>query len=837
MIINFIKLDKSVEKIIHNATLIDFVYDECKDNPIFIFNSDPTKCCAKNTIDTEDKEAMISSDYDEVTIVETPAGGALLVTALLSVIAVAVAAYVYFSFEVPETGATQQGSNNQIGSRQNVERPMQRIEDIAGKVRSYPTLIQETYKKFDTASNEVEYSLMAISKGEGEITSVRDGETPLSAINNAGACFYAPNTLASRDTPFKVVGQDFTEEVKIIKRSNEVSGSSVFDYKESFVSEFPSNSCEATLLSVGGNGTFVADENNTTSSFDKFEAGDIISISYLYAPFKTLNGTYVIVSVSTDFLTIEVDNPNGGGVESVNPNWIDMISGDISLARSTFTLESYVERTFLGPYFLASENREEYFFNVVANGLQKDDGGTITVEWITEYSQADEEGNQIGPWISGGGDLLRNGNRDRIGKTTSVVTDFVGPCLVRMRRTTNKIGDAVLQDIKLDALYSVDPITISDFGDVTTVQVRVIANSSSTQVKERKFNCLFERKLNLVQPDGTLGAFEPTRRFIDYFVYASLEPKIGRRTANEIDIKDIYDNYAELLAYFGSDEFSYFDYTFDSDQVSLQDILATICQPSFCKAIRKNGRLTTRNILPEEPSTIFTHRNKVAQKQTITRTFQSDGTKDGVEYQYVDPDTDSVFTIEIPQDGSASNPEKVNSTGVRNHNKAWWNAWRRFNQIKAQRINMQDTLTADGALLNVNDVVAVTNNTKGMPQSGEVKGVQGLLLTLSEPVDFSDTGAVYSITLRKRDGSLETIGCNAGIDSNQVVLNSAPSEEIYTGYDEERTVFIFNKDGLADADKYIITEIDRSDLYEIPITAINYSDKYYERDGEPSPYN
>lgn len=838
MRINSIKIGQEPEIVIHNKTLIDFITDEYKDRPHYIFKASADKCSVSNLIDIKDKEEFIHENDCEYTVIETPGfSGFVLIVA--AVVAVAAAVYVYFALKDIQTDQGQ-GANNSLQGRQNKERPLQRIEDIAGKVRSYPTLIQEVYRKFNDSKQEVEYSLMCISKGEGEVSNVKDSETLLRTIPGAGAMFYGPNRMASVDTPFLTVGSTFNEPVEIIIRSNEVSGDQTLNYGEEKTLIEPNGGAEAQAA-VGtdlGRITIADTLQFGIGKFLKIQNEDVTQIVLtMNTSSGDISGTYDVVGYEDVFKTIVLDAPGGGGVNAVNANWANIVGSDVNIGDAVFTPSNAENLIILGPYFLSQPDRTKFYANyVAANGLQNDDKDPIQVEIQCEYAQADDEGNMIGPWSTPIITTIRDNTKDRIGVTEEVTTTFTGPCLVRFRRITDEIGDAQRQDIKLDALYSVSPVTVANFGDVTTVQTRTIANSGSTQIRERKFNCEFERKLNVITPEGTLGSFEPTKRFIDYYAYAALDPRIGRRQPYEVNLQELNDKYNELVAYFGSDEAGEFNYTFDSDQVSFQETLRIVCDAAFGRAVRRGGVLSYRPELPAEPSTIFTHRNKIPEQQTITREFKSDRMNDGVELQYADPITSEAVTINIPQDGSALRPEKVEARGVRNHNQAWWQAWRRYNKQLYQRIGIKDTFTAEGALLSIGDVVSITNNTKINSFGGDVLAIQGLVVKLSEPVEFTD-GDTHSIAFRLRNGTIDVIACDPGPTAFDVVLQRAPVEELYTGYNQERTKYIFSADQKATANKYLITEVDRQNTFEVPITAINYADEYYQNDGEQSPNN
>ena len=59
---------------------------------------------------------------------------------------------------------TQQSPNNALAGRTNEPRVLQRIEDIYGTVRAYPSLLQPVYSKYIN-NVQYEYSYMCIGRG------------------------------------------------------------------------------------------------------------------------------------------------------------------------------------------------------------------------------------------------------------------------------------------------------------------------------------------------------------------------------------------------------------------------------------------------------------------------------------------------------------------------------------------------------------------------------------------------------------------------------------------------------------------------------------------------
>jgi len=98
------------------------------------------------------------------------------------VLTVASAVYAYTQIPSIQNPIDIAGSsNNSLSARTNRERPNKRIEDIAGRVNSVPTLIQLPYRKW-VDGIEAEYSYMCVSVGDGTPYSPKDGSKLLGAL-------------------------------------------------------------------------------------------------------------------------------------------------------------------------------------------------------------------------------------------------------------------------------------------------------------------------------------------------------------------------------------------------------------------------------------------------------------------------------------------------------------------------------------------------------------------------------------------------------------------------------------------------------------------------------
>ena len=190
----------------------------------------------------------------------------------------------------------------------------------------------------------------------------------------------------------------------------------------------------------------------------------------------------------------------------------------------------------------------------------------------------------------------------------------------------------------------------------------------------------------------------------------------------------------------------------------------------------------------------------------------------------------------MPLDGSATKYKKFEIAGIRNFTQAWYRAKREYAKMRGQRITLETTTTLDARSLLPNARIDVVDNTRFKSFDGEVVAQSGLILTLSQPVEFTPS-LPHSIVLMRRDGSLQSIPCTATADAHKVTLQSLPSEAIVTQYGAEgvRTIFSFAADSARGSMAYLVQELDISDGQYATIRAINYSADYYAADTEAVP--
>lgn len=549
-----------------------------------------------------------------------------------------------------------------------------------------------------------------------------------------------------------------------------------------------------------------------------------------------LDGTYTVISVSQ--LALTLDNPS-----AVSADWTGVLPSHGGT--SPFFNVSIVSsgEKWVGPFILEDVNLTDVFCNFIAqNGLYKDDGTDqvaasvgVQVE-ITPVDLADEP--LADPELF---ELTLTGSafvKETVASTMKAKpSSFFGRCAIRARRTTESdtaFEGQVIDEVRWKDAYSVSPVNKTNFGNVTTVFAVTFATASALAVKERKLNMIVRRKI----PTWTGSAIDT-----ETLAYSSDVPLVlaaicrdkylGNRLNAELDVAGWFTQAEAAETYFGTDVVREFNYTFDKDNTSFEEMVNAVAQVMFCIAYRR-GNVIKLSLEKATPNSVllFNHRNKIPDSEKRAINFGGfTGDFDGVEFTYVDPADDSLNTIFLPPDTACINPKKIESVGIRDHLQGYFHAWRAWNKIRFQTDSVEFDATQEADLLIRNDRILVSDGTRATKQEGEVIAIDGLELTLSQEVQLT-ASPPYSIYLQHYDETVEIIGVTAGTNPNQVVLDDAPLLDLSVdsrNYARSAFVIVGNSDPAQMA--FLVTEKTPGDnVMTCSVKAINYHAGYYAND-------
>lgn len=539
-----------------------------------------------------------------------------------------------------------------------------------------------------------------------------------------------------------------------------------------------------------------------------------------------LNGTYIVESVTTN--EIKLSNP-----DLLNSDWakVNSLPNQNTQSQPLVVRLDKLNNSWVGWYSLDLEDTEELVFNLFyQNGLfyQDSKGGvwsdTMTV--LVEYQYITQDNQPTGQIYS---QLftITNSSKSPFGTTRRIQLNTPGRVRFRLARTTPTKNDKTQDLTKIKDVYATSKSKVLNYGDVTIVRSKTLGTEGALSLKERKLNMLVTRKL----PVNGTGPLTTTKSAAQALIYLALDSKNGRRSSYEIDINQILAVEQEVNSYFGSSKASEFGYTLDDNNLSFEEIAGMIASTSFCETYRFGSKLRLKFEKPQSNAVLlFNHRNKVPKSEKRSYSNRVDKGYDGIEIEYTSPVDDARIKYSIPENGSANNPMTIKTTGIRTDEQAKTRAWREWNKLLFKRITCQFDALDESNLLARNDKILVADNTLLGTEDGEVNSVDGLTLTLSQNVEFSQN-QVKKIYLQMPNGSVDMIDCIAGEMTNQVVLSRAPVDSLVVESDRylKTTYQIVNSEN-AGKSAFLVTEMSPSGKMTNSLKAVNYDARYYQQD-------
>ena len=885
-------------EVLHVPSLAVWLLDQPRDTPMALYAGGKMLTCpedvrrAAGPVTAVREPGVEAITWAAVQTVLIQAAAALALSYVIGALLAPVSA------AAREDNRTTKSPNNQLGARDNQVRVLERVEDIFGRVKSIPSLMTPTYFKY-VNHRQVEYGYYCIGRGYYDVSELRDGDTLLSDFTRTSAAVYAPFTSPGHGTPQMQIGPTITDPVLTAQRNEQVDGITLqplnrlqitgvqtwdLDVGTRKLTQKTGYPGIGTIAEPGVTLTFTPTPGQNSWSAETLESfsdlGTSVRSNFFIgmnagAEFSVRAGTAVgyiwvqkqIYSKVSPNEAVIVDGwvsglpnpvltrklqplvPFTAEISSVGEMFV-ILTGASPLGASdvtaTVTVHNGQETEWTSWMTSNSSTATSVWMNVTAiGGLYRDNGKgpqPITVAYQFEVRRLDGSNTRVV------NSILTGQGQDMRAETVEFSLPWVGAFQVRARRVTLYDSDfegAVVDEIKWSDLYAVSRVDRANFGNKTTVQTVMYATPRATSVRSRQLNCWVFRKLPTFNGSVWSGAFDSdgrhvsgtistTSRASDIIGNMVMDRRIGNRPISDADMRQIYGTQLQIEAW--RPDCGEFNYTFDSKDSSLEDMIGTVAQAVFCVAFRQAGKIRLFFDRPQtQPQTLFSHRNKRPNAETFTRSFRNDSDYDGVEMTYSDRLSTQPEKIRLPLDGSARHYKIIEMPGVTRYEQAWMLANREYNRLLNQRIVVDTEVTQIGRLVTPGSLVDIVDNTRFRSYDGNVIGQQGLTLKLSQPVDVEPTSGIM---LMNRDGSVESLPVTAGADRFHVVLARYPSQPLVTQLTAdggEPTEFSVASNDRREAQTMLVKEVSRSDGEYVKITAVNYSDAYYAADYQPIP--
>lgn len=782
---------------------------------------------------TENFEALKEDDVFH--IIEGAGGGGGFLGKLLDPLGVLkfVTKLISPSQKTPKTSlANQQAEspNNSLTDRNNKPRPYERSYDICGRVQTIPNDLMTTYKVFNDAGVVVEYGYYDAGRGYLDIKAedITDGDTKVQEITGTSVAVYAPFTSPNNtNTPQLLVGDPINQNLYITIASNEVDGAVLKAQNDIRVN--PSDTGEISLQGATG----VVRDNTGDSAFSEIlSVGDIAVFNLiLVKDVANVSGSYTVTYVD-DF---EVRVAAGGMLSE----WQKLPSGFTPLTQGTeawISPSNTYDKSLTDWTTLNRLEVERVVANIAAtNGMYKDNGSklrtSVTVE--LQYQLLDETGVPYGDVYSKQA-VISGRSADYTGVTIYADLPVRSKVRVRARRVTNldlSFEGTVVDEVSYINLYGQVRDTTPHYGNRTTVHSARKQTPRAAEIKQPQLRMVATEMVYKYLGNGVFDTvMAPNTQAIQSLIRLARDPAVGNLNLTTSNMDKLLATQTEIENYFGNAEAGQFCYTFDDYKMTMQDIISTIADAIFCTPYRKGRDILLDFERPRMgPEMVFTHRSKTTASEKWTRTFNDAQVYDSLKFSYIDPDTNVKETISIPAEGGV-NTETYDSKGIRNYRQAYWAAYRRYQKNLLKKVTVSFTATEEGVFVLPGRAISVVKGSRVAPQDGYVVAVNGLTLTLSQPVTFTP-GDDHSLILKKRDGGVQSVAVVPGSHDREVVMLSAPQEAIYTGNSALKTEFSFGNEARHNAQMILVSTVDPGDDRTVKITGINYEADFYKYDG------
>lgn len=782
---------------------------------------------------TENFEALKEDDVFH--IIEGAGGGGGFLGKLLDPLGVLkfVTKLISPSQKTPKTSlANQQAEspNNSLTDRNNKPRPYERSYDICGRVQTIPNDLMTTYKVFNDAGVVVEYGYYDAGRGHLDIKAedITDGDTKVQEITGTSVAVYAPFTSPNNtNTPQLLVGDPINQNLYITIASNEVDGAVLKAQNDIRVN--PSDTGEISLQGATG----VVRDNTGDSAFSEIlSVGDIAVFNLILVKnVANVSGSYTVTYVD-DF---EVRVAAGGMLSE----WQKLPSGFTPLTQGTeawISPSNTYDKSLTDWTTLNRLEVERVVANIAAaNGMYKDNGHklrtSVTVE--LQYQLLDETGVPYGDVYSKQS-VISGRSADYTGVTIYADLPMRSKVRVRARRVTDldlSFGGTVVDEVSYINLYGQVRDTTPHYGNRTTVHSARKRTPRAAEIKQPQLRMVATEMVYKYLGNGVFDTvMTPNTQAIQSLIRLARDPVVGNLNLTTSNMDRLLATQTEIENYFGNAEAGQFCYTFDDYKMTMQDIISTIADAIFCTPYRKGQDILLDFERPRiGPEMVFTHRSKTTASEKWTRTFNDAQVYDSLKFSYIDPGTNVKETISIPAEGGV-NTETYDSKGIRNYRQAYWAAYRRYQKNLLKKVTVSFTATEEGVFVLPGRAISVVKGSRVAPQDGYVVAVNGLTLTLSQPVTFTP-GDDHSLILKKRDGGVQSVAVVPGSHDREVVMLSAPQEAIYTGNSALKTEFSFGNEARHNAQMILVSTVDPGDDRTVKITGVNYEADFYKYDG------
>ncbi|OFE11373.1 hypothetical protein PHACT_12510 [Pseudohongiella acticola] len=451
------------------------------------------------------------------------------------------------------------------------------------------------------------------------------------------------------------------------------------------------------------------------------------------------------------------------------------------------------------------------------------DTDPATTTLIADYRAIDDLGEPTGSWTTFLNEVITDTTRVPK-RLTRAVAVTPGRYEVRLRRgEISQTGPKMFTRCVWESLRAYLEDDAETYEGLTVLAVRARATGNLNQNSSRRFNLVGTRKLPIW--DGSQWSAPTATRSIAWALADIIRAEYGAARADDlIDLQKLL-----ALDATWSDRGDMFDYRFDVT-TTMWESLKLAARAGRAIPVMNNQVISFMRAAPQSvPATIFNRKN--LRDFTVEYQFLNEESPDSVLAEYVAPDLGwQVHQVLCQPPGSAgTNPKRVRYNGIINREQAFREGIYDAEVERKQRKTCKFTTELEGYIPQQGELVAVANEDFRYDQGGEVVEVDGLVLTLSEPLTWTPSVA-HAIRLRKADGSVDGPHLAlAGPNPNQVELNEALDWTPQTDGTMVRTLYHFGVLGSTLSD-FLIKEMRPRGRLEVELVCLGVVDSVHSVD-------
>jgi len=359
------------------------------------------------------------------------------------------------------------------------------------------------------------------------------------------------------------------------------------------------------------------------------------------------------------------------------------------------------------------------------------------------------------------------------------------------------------------------------YGNTTLLMVRLFAEQVASSA-DRLVRVELTRRLPHVDGSGDAPSTSPADAFADVYcngVYG------GRRPRAELDQVRLN----QLGAYWGGYQFNavYTQRTtvWEALTQTVQGVAAAPLPVAGAMSIVQDGVRPVRSML-------FTEQNIVKSSFQLAYHFEPTGAPDGIEIEYVDPNTWSPAYVRYP--ASSLSPDRINLFGCSDPVQAAQVArlqWQR-RQLLRRLVTFETEL--EGLIPNPGERIAVAHTLPRWGVSGLVKSVafDGVNIDLDRALPWDEVAPPWYMMFRDQwSGASAIVQATPGAGANQATLSSSPwgpGQGWQLGNTQERTHFAWG-DGSRVIKDFTLTALSPKGGKTVGVEGVIYEPGVYDQ--------